>query len=163
MAREGVESGINRSTLINCLVGKRPFSALKGHHHERSIKRLVASLTTFSVALTNWSRKIQQNVSPQEHLKYYGSQLRCSYGITLQHIATHSIIQFLYFTALVNLTKYGIAFPRHATPIVKCLRRSCTYRDTMIQLYLKANFLLQRKCAYATGYNSVAIRRMLLR
>ncbi len=38
-----MESGINRSTLINCLVGKCPFSAPKGHHHERSTKRLAAS------------------------------------------------------------------------------------------------------------------------
>ncbi len=46
-----MESGINRSALINCLVGKCPFSALKGHHHERSIKRLAAS--SFIGALTN--------------------------------------------------------------------------------------------------------------
>jgi hypothetical protein len=30
-------------------------------------------LTTFSVVLTNWCRKIQQNVSLQEHSKYLGS------------------------------------------------------------------------------------------
>ncbi len=35
MAQEGVESGINRSTLMNCLVGKCPFSALKGHHQAK--------------------------------------------------------------------------------------------------------------------------------
>ena len=99
-------------------------------------------LTTFSVALTYWCRKIRQNVSPQEHSDYQGSQRRCSYGITLQRIATHSIIQFFYFSALQNLTKYGIAFPRHATPIVKCFRRRCAYGDTMIKLYLKAKCTL---------------------
>ncbi len=29
----------NRTNFISCHVGKCPFSALKGHHHERSIKR----------------------------------------------------------------------------------------------------------------------------
>jgi hypothetical protein len=44
MAQEGgVESGINRSILISWFVGKCSFSALKGHYHERSIKRFPAS------------------------------------------------------------------------------------------------------------------------
>ena len=106
-------------------------------------------LTTFSVVLTYWCRKIRQNVSPQEHSKYQGSQRRCSYGITLQRIATRWIKCFFYFTILLNLTKDGIAFPRHAPPIVKCLRRRCAYGDTMIKLFLKANLSLQRKCTYA--------------
>jgi hypothetical protein len=36
----GAETGINRSIFISWFVGKCSFSALKGHHHERSIKRL---------------------------------------------------------------------------------------------------------------------------
>ncbi len=43
----GVESGINRSILISWFVGKCSFSALKGHYHERSIKRLAASKQIF--------------------------------------------------------------------------------------------------------------------
>jgi hypothetical protein len=39
----GAETGINRSILISWFVGKCSFSALKGRHHERSIKRLAAS------------------------------------------------------------------------------------------------------------------------
>jgi len=42
-----VESGINQSILISWFVGKCSFSALKGHHHERSIKRLAASKQIF--------------------------------------------------------------------------------------------------------------------
>jgi hypothetical protein len=38
--QRGIVSGINRSKLINCLVGKFPFRALYGHHHERSINFL---------------------------------------------------------------------------------------------------------------------------
>jgi hypothetical protein len=34
----GKKIGINRSILISCLVGKYSFPALKGHHHERSLK-----------------------------------------------------------------------------------------------------------------------------
>jgi hypothetical protein len=34
--RRGAETGINRSILISWFVGKCSFSALKGHHHERS-------------------------------------------------------------------------------------------------------------------------------
>jgi hypothetical protein len=49
---------------------------------------------------------------------------------------------FFFFTALLIWTKDGIAFPRHALSIVKCLRRSRTYGDTMIKLCLKANFPL---------------------
>ena len=125
------------------------FLGPKGTPSREEHKTSGSVLTTFSGALTNWCRKIRQNVSPQEHSKYQGSQRRCSYGIPLQRIATHSIIQFLNFSALQNWTKDGIAFPRHALPIVKCLRRSCAYGDTMIKLYLKANLSLQRKCTYA--------------
>ena len=135
----------------------------KGTPSREEHKTSGSVLTTFTGALTNWCRKIRQNVSPQEHSKYQGSQRRCSYGIPLQRIATHSIIYFLNFSALQNSTKDGIAFPSHALPIVKCLRRSCAYGDTMIKLYLKANLSLQRNCAYAIGYNSVATRRMYLR
>ena len=125
------------------------FFGPKGTPSREEHKTSGSVLTTFTGALTNCCRKIRQNVSPQEHSKYQGSQRRCSYGIPLQHIATHSIIQFLNFSALQNWTKDGIAFPRHALPIVKCLRRSCAYGDTMIKLYLKANLSLQRKCTYA--------------
>jgi|LakMenEpi03Aug12_release.lakeMendotaPanAssembly.Ray.scaffolds.fasta_scaffold1232856_1 hypothetical protein len=38
MKQSKVETGINRSILINCLVGNCPFPALNGHHHERRIK-----------------------------------------------------------------------------------------------------------------------------
>ncbi len=139
------------------------FFSLKGTPSREEHKTSGSGLTTFTGALTNWCRKIWQNVSPQKHSKYQGSQRRCSYGIPLQRIATHSIIQFFYFSALLNWTKDGIAFPRHALPIVKCLRRSFAYGDTMIKLYLMANLSLQRKCAYAIDYNSVATRRMYLR
>ncbi len=101
----------------------------KGTPSREEHKTLSSVLTTFIGALTNQCRKIRQNVSPQEHSKYQGSQRRCSYGISLQHIATRSIIQFFYFTALQNLTKDGIAFPRHATPIVKCFHRRCAYAN----------------------------------
>ncbi len=47
MAQEGAEIGINRSILISWFVGKCSFSALKGHHHERSIKHLAASKQLF--------------------------------------------------------------------------------------------------------------------
>jgi len=40
------------------------------------------------------------------------------------------------------LTKYGIAFPRHAPPIVKYLRRRCAYGDTV--LYCTVHFYLPR-------------------
>ncbi len=36
------------------------------------------------------------------------------------------------FDDIQNLTKYGIAFPRHATPIVKCFRCRCAYGETDI-------------------------------
>ena len=118
------------------------FFGPKGTPSREEHKTSGSVLTTFTGALTNWCGKIRQNVSPQEHSKYQGSQRRCSYGITLQRIATHSIIQFFYFSALQNLTKYGIAFPRHATPVVKCFCRRCAYGDTMIKLYLKAKCTL---------------------
>jgi hypothetical protein len=44
--------------------------------------------------------------------------------------------------ALLNLTKAGIAFPRHAPSIAKCFRRRCAYGDTMIKIFLKANLSL---------------------
>jgi hypothetical protein len=106
--RGGVESGINRSTLINCLVGKCPFSALKGHHHERSIKHLAAAK---QLLLEHWLTVVEKS------------------GKTCPRWSIQNI-------------RDGIAFPRHALPIVKCLRRSCPYGDTMIKLYLMANLSL---------------------
>jgi hypothetical protein len=66
--------------------------------------------------------------------------------MSIQNIKAHSVgvptvnpftvllpiqsLVFFYFTALLIWTKDGIAFPRHALPIVKCLRRSCSYGDT---------------------------------
>jgi hypothetical protein len=41
-----VETSINRSISINCLVGKCPFSAPNGHHHERCIN-VFSVLSTF--------------------------------------------------------------------------------------------------------------------
>ncbi len=121
----------------------------KGTPSREEHKTLSSILTTVIGALTYQCRKIRQNVSPQEHSKYQGSQRRCSYGITLQRTATRSIIQFFYFTALLNLTKYGVAFPRHATPIVKCFRRRCAYGATLLKKFLKPDFQSQRHCSYA--------------
>ncbi len=117
-------------------------------------------LTTFFGALTNWCRKIRQNVSPQEHSKYQGSQRRCSYGITLQRIATRWIKSFFYFTTLLNLTKAGIAFSRHAPPIVKYLRRRCAYGDT-VNFFFNPDFQSQRHCTYAIDTSAVVVSHMV--
>ncbi len=106
----------------------------KGTPSREEHKTSSSVLTTFCRTSTNWCRKIGQNVSPVGTFLYQSSQRMCTYGITLQRIATRSIIQFFYFTALQNLTKDGIAFPRHATPIVKCFRRRCAYGDTLCTL-----------------------------
>jgi hypothetical protein len=83
------------------LVGKCPFPALKGYHHERSIKR--------------------QNVSPSEHSKYYVYSVRVLWYIPLS--SNYTVGLFLKFISLREWTKDGIAFPRHTLPIVRCLRR----------------------------------------
>ncbi len=50
-----VETGINRSVLIICLVGRCPFPALKGHHHDRIINVLsVFSIYRFFSAAANF-------------------------------------------------------------------------------------------------------------
>ena len=133
----------------------------KGTPSREEHKTSGSVITTFSGALTNWCRKIWQNVSPYEHSKYQGSQRRCSYGITLQRIATRSIKCFFYFTTLLNLTKAGMAFPRHAPPIVKYLRRRCAYRDTVKSFFLKPYFQSQRHCTYAIDTTAVVVSHVV--
>jgi hypothetical protein len=53
MKQSLVETGINRSILINCVVGKCPFPAPNGHYHERSINgfRVLSTFDTIPNAL----------------------------------------------------------------------------------------------------------------
>ncbi len=62
MAKEGERNWypINRSILLNCLVGKFSFAILMRQHHERNIKLVTAS-KQFSGAMTSLYRKILQN------------------------------------------------------------------------------------------------------
>ncbi len=49
------------------------FFGPKGTPSREEHKTSDSVITTFGGALTNWCRKIRQNVSPLELLKYYGS------------------------------------------------------------------------------------------
>jgi hypothetical protein len=42
-----VETGINRSISINCLVDKCPFPAPNGHHHERRARICITCIASF--------------------------------------------------------------------------------------------------------------------
>jgi hypothetical protein len=48
---------------MSCLVGKCPSPALMRHHHGKSIN-VFQRLNNSKGAMTNWCRKIWQNVSP---------------------------------------------------------------------------------------------------
>ncbi len=125
------------------------FSNTKGTQSREEHTTLASVITTFTGAMTYWCRKIRQNVSPQVHSEYF------AHSVDVPSPSCHTVGHFVFlkYIALLYWTNDSIVFPRHTLPTVQCLHRSCTYGDTMKELYLKADLLSYRNCDYAIGYN----------
>ena len=79
MAREGGGEWYQSINFYKLSCRQVSFFGPKGTPSREEHNTSVSVLTTFSVALTNWCRKIRQNVSQKEHLKYYGCAANFTY------------------------------------------------------------------------------------